>query len=242
MQIDLAGMKVMMGISLITTTIPRNTVFSIAKTMYDAGRIGLDLSYSMGCASNNDRARDMVVDGFLRSGCEKLFWIDADMVWEPQDFFKLVALSTQVDVVLASYPAKVEGDVPFFVDFDMPAETNRHGLLKINGAGLGFCCMDRKVVQAVADKSPTIHDSSIGRIRKKIFRHDVSEERAVEFEGKLYPSDRTEDFAFFSDITDCDFDIWLDPFIELGHVGTKEWRAKFADASNIVKTNEQVTK
>ena len=228
MEVDIRNVKVMMGIPCKEGT-TRLTTNSIAKTMYHAGKIGMDLRLGSSSASNNDRARDLVLDGFLASDCEKLFWIDSDIVWEPHDFFKIVAQSTLVDIVLASYPAKTDGPAPFFVDFDNPAKTNRHGLLKIKGAGFGFVCMDRKVVQAVADMSPEVYDQSIGRKRKKVFRHDIDESHLVD--GA--PCDRTEDFAFFADAMEAGFDIWLDPFIELGHVGQKEWRAKFADAVNI---------
>lgn len=227
MEVNIGGMKVMMGVSLITTTIPRKTVFSIAETMRESVRAGFDLKFSMGCASNNDRARDIVVDGFLSSDCEKLFWIDADMVWSPPDFFKLVALSTLFDVVAVSYPAKLEGEAPFFVDMESPQKANDYGLIRINGCGLGFTIMDRKVVQSVSDMSPEVYDQSIGRKRKKIFRHDIHEGH-----------DRTEDFAFFADIKECGYGVWLDPQIELGHVGVKEWRGKLADASNVKHTKD----
>ena len=226
MEVDIRGVKVMLGMPL-KDNMPKQTAFSLAKTMYECGSIGLDARYSIGSASNNDRARDLVVDGFLESDSDKLFWLDSDMVWEPQDFFNILAFSTLVDVVLASYPAKTEGPSPFFVDMENPTRSNELGLLKIKGAGLGFCCVDRKVVQEVADMSPTVFDGSIGRKRKKIFRHDIKD-----------GSDRTEDFAFFADIMECGYDIWLAPEIELGHIGSREWRAKFADASNVTKTED----
>lgn len=240
MEVSLQGVKIMLGMPL-KDSMPKQTAFSLAQTMFVAGQLGVDARFAIGSASNNDRARDLVVDGFLQSDCDKLFWLDSDMVWSPQEFFQLVALSTFYDIVLASYPAKTEGPSPFFVDFDMPSVTNEHGLLKIKGAGLGFCCMDRKAVQAIADMHPMIYDQSIGRIRKKIFRHDIGFEHTVEVDGVDYPTDRTEDFAFFADAMECGFDIWLHPGIELGHIGQKEWRAKFADATNIVKMNEQDT-
>lgn len=221
MEVDVRSVSVMMGIPL-KDSMPKQTAFSVARTMYEAGKIGLDLKFAIGSASNNDRSRDIVLDGFLSSNQDRLFWIDSDMVWKPEDFFKLVAYSTLVDIVLASYPAKTEDPAPFFVDMDSPAETNELGLLKIKGAGLGFCCMSRKSVQAIADMSPEVYDQSIGRKRKKVFRHDIHE-----------GNDRTEDFAFFADAMECGFDIWLDPHIELGHIGQREWRGKFSDASNI---------
>ena len=49
------------------------------------------------------------------------------------------------------------------------------------------------------------------------------------------PARRTEDIAFFDDLRDEGFTIWCDPSIELGHVGEKEWRGRFADA---LKTKE----
>ncbi len=35
---------------------------------------------------------------------------------------------------------------------------------------------------------------------------------------------RTEDMAFFADIRAAGYTVWMDPAIELGHIGEKMWK------------------
>ena len=62
--------------------------------------------------------RDAVLDDFLQDDTQKLFWIDSDMVWEPGDFLRLLALSTTRGVVCAAYPRKVDGPIQFDAAID----------------------------------------------------------------------------------------------------------------------------
>lgn len=162
-------------------------------------------------------ARSKLAWQFLQSNCNRLFWVDSDITWEAADFLRLLALSTKMPVVSAAYPVK--RDPPEFLlsavalDTDIPA--NEYGCVPVSGVGLGFTCIDRKVVEIIAEKSPKaiFPDVPDGPI-PHLFRCDMAGDRA-----------RGEDMAWFADCREAGFDVWLDPNVELGHIGQKVFRA-----------------
>lgn len=218
MQVKIDGMHILVGMPLYGAPTTKTTI-SLLKTQAFCihNNIRFDLSAPTGFVTVG---RDMVLDEFLKSDAHKLFWIDSDMVWGIQEFARMVALSTQHDVVCAAYPLKEDGPVRRYpILADETAQANKFGLLEIHGAGLGFSVWSKEVCQALADSKPTINDGFANADRKSVFcvapRH-----------GRM----RTEDMNAFEDIRALGFKVWLDPSIELGHVGQKEWRGSIAEA------------
>jgi hypothetical protein len=165
-------------------------------------------------------ARDRVVEKFLQGKASRLFWIDSDIVWEPKDFLRLLMLTTKVDVVCAAYPLKNDSQGLVIKHPDLRTfRLNEYGLVKINGTGLGFCCMRREVVEKIAATKTKVYDASLDQWITRVFRLDV----IVDDEGRACA--RGEDMAFFADIEELGYDVWLDPSIKLGHVGPKVYRA-----------------
>jgi len=162
----------------------------------------------------------MVVDAFLKSPASRLFWVDSDIAWSPPDFFKMLALSTKVDVVTAAYRTKTEGKPVFVVQLqgDQIRLEAPYGLAKIDGVGLGFSLMTRDVVEAVVRTKPRLRESLGNSDIAQVFRIDV-------VDGVL----RTEDIAFFADIREQGFTVWLDPTIRLGHIGERVWQGSMTD-------------
>ena len=170
-------------------------------------------------------ARDEVADVFLKSGYKRLFWIDSDMTWEPDDFMRLLALSQVYDVVCATYPAKIDSPVTFYVnrepDKDMVA--NEHGLFEVLGVGLGFTIVSRKAMEAIAARSPVVWDEAAQREIREIFRV-----QSIMKNGRRTRSG--EDMAFFTDLREEGFKVWLDPQVDLGHMGMKKYTGSVRDA------------
>lgn len=199
---------------------------SLAQTAYRCGAGGVSLQIGMEVRGIVEWARDTVLDSFLKSGAQKLFWIDSDMVWEPDDFLKMVALSTVRDVVCASYPSKSD-DVEFQIaGTGQPETADEFGLIEIAGLGLGFTIMDRSVCADIAASVTTTFDQMLKRPLPNVFRVDATET------GR-----RGEDIAFFSDVRALGHKVYLDPTISLGHVGEKIWRGKAIDNLKRTKAN-----
>jgi hypothetical protein len=97
-------------------------------------------------------------------------------------------------------------------------ELNPHGLLKVNGAGLGFTVITRQVAQALSDSKPFVWDPVEGRPIKDVFRLDTVDR------GHAYEDIRHEDIAFFADLNELGYDVWLDASVQLGHIGSKVYR------------------
>jgi hypothetical protein len=218
-QVELQGLSICVGMP-VNRGIPARTVQSLVSTAYACAQSGIKFELIMPSCTVLQVGRDMVVDAFLKSSASRLFWVDSDMSWEPPDFFKMLALSTKVDVITAAYQTKTEGKPVFVVqtkDGQITRETP-YGLARIDGVGLGFSLMTRDVVEAVVKTKPRLRESLGNTDIASVFRIDV-------VDGVM----RTEDIAFFSDIRDQGFTVWLDPSIRLGHIGERVWQGSMTD-------------
>lgn len=199
-------------------TVPFQTAMSLAKTAKACAERHIELG--MACISGSSvvtMARNKVLDTFLRGTADHLFWIDSDIVWEPADFIRLLVLATKYDVVCAAYAQKKEGS-PIVLWHDLETfELNEHGLVKFHGCGLGFTAMTRDAAQKLANSRPRIYDPASEQELADVFRID-STPRA---DGA--PAYRGEDCAFFADLEELGYTPWLDPKVQLGHVGQKEY-------------------
>lgn len=199
--------------------IPAKTALSLAATTRLCERMGI-ASYVTIRSGLIEMARDGVCADFIESGAGKLFCIDSDMVWDPTQFIRMLALSTLYDVICASYPVKIEGPATeFYVSWKPGQPASEHGLLPVLGAGLGFTVIDRKVIAELSAKAPPVLDQIGGLTVPGIHRVDVVDGHR-----------RTEDMALFADITALGYQVWLDPSIPLGHIGAREWTGRLLDA------------
>ena len=163
-------------------------------------------------------ARDEVIDLFLQTDCNRLFWIDSDIVWEPDDFIRMLALSQKRDIVCATYPAKKE-PTTFYVNHDPPLVMDDLGLFEIKGAGLGFTVMTRDVVMALVDNSPKAVDEISGKEVSQVFKVGIKDGKRL-----------GEDMAFFDDARKLGFKVFLDPLVKLKHLGLRQYEGSILDA------------
>lgn len=202
--------------------LPWPTALSLAVTTHACAMRGVDVTICYVAGSSIiTTARSLVVHRFLETNKKKLFWIDSDIGWEPDDFFRLLGLSEKMDIVCGAYPLKVEDRKAFVVLQPDPTKVtiNPYGCIKINGTGLGFCVMSREVVEKIAATKPRLLNEASGEVIADVFRIDS-------IDGKI----RGEDMAFFDDLQALGYDIWLDPTIELAHVGHKIYRGDVVKA------------
>jgi len=162
-------------------------------------------------------ARSRISSNFLKSDNTRLFYIDSDMVWKPDDVMRMIALSSVMDVVCAPYTARC--DPPkFLMSFPEEFEANEYGCFAIDGVGLGFTIVSRTVIERLAEKAPKLRFNHQEDPIPHIFRFGLSGD---EWMG--------EDIAFFEDVRALGYTVNLDPTIVLGHIGTKTYQAAFMD-------------
>ena len=222
-EISLDGLSVCIGIPSNRDINPL-VVRSIFQTRDICGTVGV--ACSLAIVNGNaviQWARDEVLNLCLQSSANRFFFIDSDIVWEPEDFMRLLALSTKRDIVCASYPAKKE-PTTFYIRYKEPLIADEYGLLEVQGAGLGFTVIRREVVENVCERAEKIHDEISGNSYASVFKVST-------YNGNR----RGEDMAFFDTLLEMGHKVYLDPSISLGHIGTKIYRGKPLDA---MVTNE----
>ena len=195
--------------------VPWQTAMSLAATTKACAEKGIEIDVA--CVAGSSiitEARNQVVHQYLKSRASRLFWIDSDIAWQPEDFLRLLVFSAQMDVVCAAYPRK-RPDTRFTIKHTLPLERNSLGCVKIEGTGLGFTVMRREVVEKVVEGCPQYIDEAQDMELADVFRLDL-------VRGNHR---RGEDMAFFADIRSKGYDVWLDPSVQLGHVGTHVFTA-----------------
>lgn len=139
-EVSLKGMSIFLGMPT-TRDIPPQTALSLFESGRWAAERGVSLTLSL--ITGNaiiTKARDEVLDEFLRSDCDRLLWVDSDIVWSPADLTRLTAYSAieGLDVVCGAYPMR--RDPPAFC-IKTHGEINEYGLIDVEGIGLGFMLM-----------------------------------------------------------------------------------------------------
>jgi hypothetical protein len=167
-------------------------------------------------------ARTRSAWSFLQTDCNRLFWIDSDIVWKPADFWRVLALTTEMDIVAGAYTAKTDKPM-FMMKASGDMEVNEHGCLPFDGFGLGFCCMTRKVVEALAATAPkkAFHQEGTEPIPHLFF---LPGEEADDGQNAV-----GEDMAFLGRAKAQGFQPYVEPTIELGHIGPKIYSARLMD-------------
>lgn len=201
--------------------LPWQTALSLVETVNNLGwsRIPHSLQF-LTQGSQIDHDRSALAHEFLKTDCDRIFWIDSDMSFKADAFKRILALSTVMPIVGASYPAKQDGRTEFLVALNsLEMESNEYGCVPVDGFGLGFCCIQREVIEKCAEVSQEFLDN--GKPLKMIFR------TGIDPGDGLY---RSEDMHFFKLCRSLGYKVWIDPTVELGHIGCKEHRGKMIDA------------
>jgi hypothetical protein len=204
----------MVGMPVGSGSVPWATSMSLLNTVRACDKAGVHVRIEapVGC-SIVQWTRSAIAEMFLRSDSTHLFWIDSDIVWTPDDFFRIVGSGAVLDIVGASYPFKKE-PISFLINFSGgPGQAIRNGLgcLKIESMAIGFTIMKRAVIEKIAAMKPRVMDKINGLEYADLFRVDRTEENGP----------RGEDVAFFADAKEQGFEAWLEPKIRLGHIGMK---------------------
>lgn len=190
------------------------------------------------------RARNYLVDSFMRSDCDQMIFIDADIDFHAQDILIMADLQrkNKYDVLAAAYPKKmiawekIKGAVDkgladkdpeelanFVGDYVFNAlETGRISLLepaRVAEAGTGFMMIRRETFDRFREAYP---GQSYKPDHVRTVDFDGSREITAYFDCIIDPKSKrylSEDYYFCQKIREAGMSVWLAPWIELGHNG-----------------------
>lgn len=221
-RLDLSGVSVFVAIPA-HRDLPPQTVISLLKTqrVLDKNNIPAEVLIEPGI-SDVEIVRSMCVHRFLETPATKLFWIDSDMTWEPDAFMRMLALSGKVDVVCGAYPAKEE-PLRFHLGTPGRVAMNEYGCIPCRGGGLGFCIVNRPVIEQLAAKAPSI------KYPRATFPDSMATIPLMFHKGDWEGDFLTEDVMFFREVEALGYQAWCDPVITLGHIGSKTYEGAYYD-------------
>lgn len=179
--------------------------FSIARSreaLHEAGILTAYLLLQGNC--HVDDSRNTVVDEFLRSDCDELIFLDADVSWEPEHLVRLC--SHDCDLVGGVYPYRREGEGESMPVRNISGvfDPDENGLLEVEGLPTGFMRIRRRVFDSM--DVPTF---------KKEGR-DIG----VYFERDIWNGGRRGgDIRFCMNWRDCGGKLYADTTLYLGHAG-----------------------
>lgn len=214
---SLEGLKVHIGIPFYGPC-PRADAFSsvLLQTCMALGSEGVLFNY--GPRAGNcyvEQVRSYIADDFLRLSGTHLFMIDADMTWRPEDFVRVLRLATERDCVAGAYRVKNEREA-YFAKFQPGVVPDADGCIPGTGLGLGFCCVQRRVIEAMAARAERLRANDRPGGYARVFRCDV-------FDGQY----RGEDINFFEDLIAAGFQSWIDVNCVLDHWGVTNFSGSF---------------
>lgn len=218
-ELSLEGLSVCIAIPCYRESLPITQAMALVETVHMLRMKGVKVAIATETGNALvDLARSRLADKFLNhTDYNKIFWLDDDILFTPDDFERVLAWSTLYPIVAATYPVRQEPAKFFLRRETEKLDQNEYGLFKIIGCGLGFCCMDRSVFRTMSPDTDTFMVE--GEEIKQFFK--------IVQENKVYYG---EDIYFFKRWHD-DFEgfVMLDPSINLKHVGTKAYDYKFLD-------------
>lgn len=169
------------------------------------------------------RARNDTIAFALEHDCDDLIWIDTDIEWEPEWFFKLLA--HPVDIVGGTYSKKNDQVEQYVLRLGTHSGIidSTTGLMQVAGLGTGFLRFSRKVCQWLWDNSASYADPEKGNAEKKWIFDVVVRDNIVISEDIWVCTRLTEE---------GNFDIYLDTTMTCGHVGCKKYNGNFLNWFN----------
>ena len=163
------------------------------------------------------QARSRISNFFVNNtNHEYLFFLDSDIGFDPNDVLKL--LNYDLDLVCGTYPMK-SLEKQYCVSIKIP-ENKNGDLIEINGGGMGFSLIKRKVFTDISQKYPGLkYIPSQNNSEYPYSKEEMKNSYHYFAETKLNNQFMSEDYSFFRRVMEVGYNIWLDSSIKLLHTG-----------------------
>lgn len=222
---DLYGKSLFIGLPAYDFKISVKMAIALAEFCVRAQQHGINIQIGniSGC-SVVSRARNMIAHNFLESGCDHLLMVDADINFQADDVFRLLAFNQTKPIVAGIGMARKKEKV-WFSSLDQDEEghvqMDSMGLVKAKRVGTGFMMVQRKVFEDMMEAHP----------EWEYFDHNHNTKVFCFFDFKLSQEEGYvgEDFLFCDRARELGHTVWIDPTIRLGHMGLHEFEGSFGE-------------
>ena len=166
------------------------------------------------------RARNSLFKLAIDGKYDDLFFIDADVEWEPEWFFNLIERPEPIIGGALVKKTDKEGYTVKLVDKDLKYSSDEK-LIEVDGVGTGFM----KVSRFALEKLWEISDKYLSEGEENRMVFDILVEN-----GDLI----SEDYVLCNKWKKLGYKIWLDPIITCNHIGIKKFKGNF---KNFIEKN-----
>ena len=171
------------------------------------------------------RARNDLVRLALDGGYDTLFFIDSDVEWEPEWFFRLLERPEPIVGGALVKKSDKEGYTVKILNKTLKYSEDKK-LLEVDGVGTGFLKVDKFALEKLwLASDPYTHD---GINQRMIFN------LLIDDDGDLI----SEDYVMCKKWQKLGYKVWLDPTITCNHIGIKKFKGdlnKFLDKQGYVR-------
>ena len=170
------------------------------------------------------RARNDIFKLAVDAQVDDLVFIDCDVDWQPQDFFKL--LDHDVQIVAAPIIKKSDAQHTYSVKMLGDYKIQDNGLVEVDGCATGMMRVRSDAMHRIWASAEEYQE-----------RHKDEPSRMV-FDVKLIDGELiSEDIVFCKNWVDMGGKVYIDPTINCGHSGEKRWISNFSEWIKIAKPN-----
>jgi len=234
---DLAGLRLAIAIPSLTGYVPIDTSKAKMETAALLAQYGVPLDYLyLEGASIPNKARAELLHQFLHhTDGTHLMFIDDDISWSPADVARLLAFCTEFDCVVGPYCTKQ--DKPVFNYALHPDENgkriqNERGLFRLVSAPGGFNCFTREGLERmVSEYDHLMYVPKNGPLAGQEVVDPFFMEIRHDSDG--VPRLIGEDIVFFLRWNEAGLEAWLDPTINLDHIGKHRYRKSMMEELGI---------
>jgi hypothetical protein len=155
------------------------------------------------------RVRNDIIHAAYNSKMDDCIFLDSDIVWTPDDVFKL--LLNPFPVVGASYRKKSDDEVIYVGISSNKIERKYNDTLLITDSlGFGFIKLNKEALVPLYENSPLYFDSKSGEMKRAVFQVEFSDLGII-----------SEDVYCIRKLKELGFDTYIDTTIDIQHIGRK---------------------
>jgi len=234
-QADLKGRSLYIATPCHGGQVRAEYMMSVVATMRECAPRGVSVELGMvPDESLLPRARNVMVSQFLKSKCDSMLFIDADMAWKPEAVLRLLAWSQSWEKAVVGAAGVRRSDPPSFcVNFKEAAGQSIKicpdtGCVSLRHLGTGFILIRREAIEKLIRLHPELTYEETDRQGRSTGAHHALFMMHMEG-GHSY----SEDYRFCDLWRQAGGEVWADPTIALEHIGTKSYTGAL---SSVLKT------
>lgn len=218
--VTLKGRSLMIGIPAYDAKIDINSMMNLIQAIPLASAYGVELqiAHISGC-SILPRARNTLIARFMQSDCTDFLFLDTDVLFKPEDIFRLMAIATDYPIVGGVYPKKnqeteLAADL-LYTNTGSPITEPLYNIYEALHIPTGFMMIRRHAIEQMMNAYP---DLMYAEKQEQLTCYALFDFQLKN--GQYYG----EDYIFCERARALGMQIYIDPLLSLGHKMTSEPR------------------